>query len=87
MRALPRHRPDRDHHADSRPPHGELTARQPSVTTDPPDEIDEVLEENAEELVRSYVQKGGQFPCNTATHTRQDRAKFRDYSPVSSATR
>ncbi len=24
------------------------------------DEIDEVLEENAEEFVRSYVQKGGQ---------------------------
>jgi ubiquitin-like protein Pup len=26
------------------------------------DEIDEVLEENAEEFVRSYVQKGGQWP-------------------------
>lgn len=29
-------------------------------TDDILDEIDEVLEENAEEFVRSYVQKGGQ---------------------------
>src|SRR4051794_9349311 len=27
------------------------------------DGIDRVLEENAEEFVRSYVQKGGQCPC------------------------
>src|SRR3954469_19454242 len=28
------------------------------------DEIDEVLEENAEEFIRGYVQKGGQCPAD-----------------------
>jgi ubiquitin-like protein Pup len=35
---------------------GDVKERQEKLA----DEIDEVLEENAEEFVRSYVQKGGQ---------------------------
>ena len=41
----------------------EVRERQDKLTDDVYailDEIDEVLEENAEEFVRSYVQKGGQ---------------------------
>jgi len=41
----------------------EVRERQGKLTDDVGailDEIDEVLEENAEEFVRSYVQKGGQ---------------------------
>jgi ubiquitin-like protein Pup len=41
----------------------EARERQEKLTDDVDailDEIDEVLEENAEEFVRSYVQKGGQ---------------------------
>jgi ubiquitin-like protein Pup len=41
----------------------EVRERQEKLTEDVDailDEIDEVLEENAEEFVRSYVQKGGQ---------------------------
>jgi prokaryotic ubiquitin-like protein Pup len=41
----------------------EVQERQEKLTDDVDailDEIDEVLEENAEEFVRSYVQKGGQ---------------------------
>jgi prokaryotic ubiquitin-like protein Pup len=41
----------------------EVRERQERLTDDVDailDEIDEVLEENAEEFVRSYVQKGGQ---------------------------
>ena len=39
-------------------PHGNERHWRPA--TDLLDEIDEVLEENAEEFVRSYVQKGGE---------------------------
>jgi len=42
---------------------GEVKERQEKLADDVDailDEIDEVLEENAEEFVRSYVQKGGQ---------------------------
>ena len=42
---------------------GDVKERQEKLTDDVDailDEIDEVLEENAEEFVRSYVQKGGQ---------------------------
>jgi prokaryotic ubiquitin-like protein Pup len=42
---------------------GEVRERQEKLSDDVDailDEIDEVLEENAEEFVRSYVQKGGQ---------------------------
>ena len=42
---------------------GDVQERQEKLTDDVDailDEIDEVLEENAEEFVRSYVQKGGQ---------------------------
>src|SRR6478609_6250404 len=35
-------------------------------TDDLLDEIDDVLEENAEDFVRAYVQKGGQSPGRTA---------------------
>src|SRR3954451_24924062 len=35
-------------------------------TDDLLDEIDDVLEENAEDFVRAYVQKGGQCPGRTA---------------------
>ena len=41
----------------------DVAERQKELTEDVDsilDEIDEVLEENAEEFVRSYVQKGGQ---------------------------
>ncbi|MFI0422714.1 ubiquitin-like protein Pup [Spongiactinospora rosea] len=41
----------------------EVQERQEKLTDDVDailDEIDEVLEENAEEFIRSYVQKGGQ---------------------------
>ena len=36
------------------------------------DEIDEVLEENAEEFVRSYVQKGGQIDRLRAYYLRRN---------------
>jgi prokaryotic ubiquitin-like protein Pup len=42
---------------------GDVKERQEKLADDVDailDEIDEVLEENAEEFVRSYVQKGGQ---------------------------
>jgi ubiquitin-like protein Pup len=42
---------------------GDVKERQEKLSDDVDailDEIDEVLEENAEEFVRSYVQKGGQ---------------------------
>jgi len=42
---------------------GDVQERQEKLSDDVDailDEIDEVLEENAEEFVRSYVQKGGQ---------------------------
>lgn len=42
---------------------GDVQERQEKLADDVDailDEIDEVLEENAEEFVRSYVQKGGQ---------------------------
>lgn len=38
----------------------EWTAKQPENLEDILDEIDSVLEVNAEEFVRSFVQKGGQ---------------------------
>lgn len=44
-------------------PAGEAQARQEKLTEDVDamlDEIDDVLEENAEEFVRAYVQKGGE---------------------------
>ncbi|GAA3958809.1 ubiquitin-like protein Pup [Actinomadura viridis] len=44
-------------------PNEDVQERQEKLTDDVDailDEIDEVLEENAEEFVRSYVQKGGQ---------------------------
>jgi ubiquitin-like protein Pup len=44
-------------------PAEDVQERQEKLTDDVDailDEIDEVLEENAEEFVRSYVQKGGQ---------------------------
>jgi ubiquitin-like protein Pup len=42
-------------------PPGDDQAQEASAATDDLlDEIDGVLEENAEEFVRSYVQKGGQ---------------------------
>jgi prokaryotic ubiquitin-like protein Pup len=44
-------------------PSEDVQERQEKLTDDVDailDEIDEVLEENAEEFVRSYVQKGGQ---------------------------
>ncbi len=37
-------------------------------TDDLLDEIDDVLEENAEDFVRAYVQKGGQAPGRTANN-------------------
>ncbi|HLI36596.1 MAG TPA: ubiquitin-like protein Pup [Streptosporangiaceae bacterium] len=45
------------------PSQGDVRERHEKLTDDVDailDEIDEVLEENAEEFVRSYVQKGGQ---------------------------
>lgn len=45
------------------PPAADAQARQEKLTEDVDsmlDEIDDVLEENAEEFVRAYVQKGGQ---------------------------
>ena len=48
----------------SKPQHQEETAESSSAMHDELehilDEIDEVLEENAEEFVKSYVQKGGE---------------------------
>lgn len=48
----------------SKPQHQEETAGSSSAMHDELehilDEIDEVLEENAEEFVKSYVQKGGE---------------------------
>jgi prokaryotic ubiquitin-like protein Pup len=44
-------------------PNEDVQERQEKLTDDVDailDEIDEVLEENAEEFVRSYIQKGGQ---------------------------
>ena len=42
------------------PPSGEQGERIKAELDDLLDEIDEVLEEQAEDFVRSYVQKGGQ---------------------------
>jgi ubiquitin-like protein Pup len=42
------------------------------------DEIDEVLEENAEEFVRSYVQKGGQ--AVTARHGESSERRRRTWT-------
>jgi ubiquitin-like protein Pup len=57
-------RHDEDVEADSAPAvNPEVAERQEKITEDVDDlldEIDSVLEENAEEFVRGYVQKGGQ---------------------------
>jgi len=48
---------------DTTSPSPEIAERQEKLTDDVDamlDEIDDVLEENAEDFVRSYVQKGGQ---------------------------
>jgi ubiquitin-like protein Pup len=56
----------RDEEIDEAPPaepNPEAAARQEKLTEDVDDlldEIDSVLEENAEEFVRGYVQKGGE---------------------------
>ncbi len=42
------------------PPRGESGEKIKAELDDLLDEIDDVLEENAEEFVKSYVQKGGQ---------------------------
>ncbi|MDP9452015.1 MAG: ubiquitin-like protein Pup [Actinomycetota bacterium] len=42
------------------PPHSERGEKIKTELDDLLDEIDEVLEVNSEEFVRSYVQKGGQ---------------------------
>ncbi len=46
--------------ADAAPPTSERGEKIKAELDDLLDEIDEVLEDNAEEFVRNYVQKGGQ---------------------------
>ncbi|MFZ0493848.1 MAG: ubiquitin-like protein Pup [Acidimicrobiia bacterium] len=51
------------HHEEEHPPERDISATPQADTGDLDgllDEIDEVLEENAEEFVRNYVQKGGE---------------------------
>jgi prokaryotic ubiquitin-like protein Pup len=61
QRQVPRRSEDEQEHDEQAT--DEVRERQGKLTDDVDailDEIDEVLEENAEEFVRSYVQKGGQ---------------------------
>ncbi len=56
-------RSEQTEHAPEEQEATDLKERQDKLNTDVDailDEIDEVLEENAEEFVRSYIQKGGQ---------------------------
>lgn len=56
----PRNRSPRDRSTYKKPtPHGSDTAAVRQID-DLLDEIDSVLEENAEEFVKNYVQKGGE---------------------------
>ena len=50
----------REHAGEHEPPASEQGSAIKSQIDDLLDEIDEVLESNAEEFVKSYVQKGGQ---------------------------
>lgn len=52
--------PERKEEAVEAPPSTEKGEKLKAELDDLLDEIDEVLEENAEDFVRSYVQKGGQ---------------------------
>ena len=58
-RTTPQERPDGDADEAAPPPQGQSQVSGDDVDAIL-DEIDDVLEENAEDFVRAYVQKGGQ---------------------------
>lgn len=59
-RKTPSERPTEDEVAEETPATSERGEKIKAELDDLLDEIDEVLEDNAEEFVRNYVQKGGQ---------------------------
>lgn len=56
----PTHRNDQEVEEEAVPANSEKSEKLKADLDDLLDEIDEVLEDNAEEFVRNYVQKGGE---------------------------